>query len=119
MMGDVRLLLTIVGLGLLSACGNPSHGRAGTDPNNPAPLPIHSVTSSVMLNETPLATVTSRMVDTTAAFSAGKLIALTFDDGPRPDLLFGTNGSHPAPCPADILAKTGVKAPIVFVGGRC
>src|SRR5260370_21369619 len=118
MMGDVRLLLTIVGLGLLSACGNPSHGRAGTDPNNPAPLPIHSVTSSVMLNETPLATVTSRMVDTSSAFSAGKLIALTFDDGPRPYVLFGTKGVPPAPGLVDILDKNGVKATFFVVGWR-
>ena len=27
-----------------------------------------------------------------AAFSADKLIALTFDDGPRPYVLFGTKG---------------------------
>ena len=31
------------------------------------------------------------------AFSSDKLIALTFDDGPRPYVLFGSKGEHPGP----------------------
>jgi peptidoglycan-N-acetylglucosamine deacetylase len=47
-----------------------------------------------------------------------KLIALTFDDGPRPYVLFGTKGDHPAPGLVDILDHNGVKATFFVVGWR-
>jgi peptidoglycan/xylan/chitin deacetylase (PgdA/CDA1 family) len=108
-MVHVRLLLAMVGLGMLSGCGGW---------NNPAPLPSHGVTGAVMLKETPLATDTALMADTGSAFPADKLIALTFDDGPRPYVLFGTKGVHPAPGLADILDQNGVKATFFVVGWR-
>jgi peptidoglycan-N-acetylglucosamine deacetylase len=108
-MAHVRLLLAMVGLGMLSACGGW---------NNPAPLPGHSVTGSVMLKGTSLATDAAHMADTSSAFSADKLIALTFDDGPRPYVLFGTKGVHPAPGLVDILDQNGVKATFFVVGWR-
>ena len=52
------------------------------------------------------------------AFSADKLIALTFDDGPRPYVLFGTQGTHPAPGLLDVLDENGVKGTFFVVGWR-
>lgn len=52
------------------------------------------------------------------AFSADKLIALTFDDGPRPYVLFGTKGTHPAPGLLDVLDENGVKGTFFVVGWR-
>jgi peptidoglycan/xylan/chitin deacetylase (PgdA/CDA1 family) len=46
-----------------------------------------------------------------------KLIALTFDDGPRPYVLFGSK-EHPGPGLADVLDKNGVKATFFLVGWR-
>jgi peptidoglycan/xylan/chitin deacetylase (PgdA/CDA1 family) len=56
-------------------------------------------------------------VGPSSALPAGKLIALTFDDGPRPYVLFGSK-DHPAPGLADILDKNGIKATFFVVGWR-
>jgi peptidoglycan/xylan/chitin deacetylase (PgdA/CDA1 family) len=53
-----------------------------------------------------------------AAFSTDKLIALTFDDGPRPYVLFGTKGEHPGPSLLNVLDANGVKATFFVVGWR-
>ncbi len=53
-----------------------------------------------------------------AAFSTDKLIALTFDDGPRPYVLFGTKGEHPGPSLVNVLDANGVKATFFVVGWR-
>jgi peptidoglycan-N-acetylglucosamine deacetylase len=115
----LRLLLAIVGLGALSACSGPSIGRAGTDSNNPASNSSDSVTATVF-KRTPVvpASVGASVTDASGAFSTGKLIALTFDDGPRPYVLFGAKGVHPAPGLVDILDKNGVKATFFVVGWR-
>ncbi len=52
------------------------------------------------------------------AFSGDKLIALTFDDGPRPYVLFGTKGARPAPGLLDVLDQNGVKGTFFVVGWR-
>ena len=52
------------------------------------------------------------------AFSGDKLIALTFDDGPRPYVLLGTKGDHPAPGLLDTLDSHGVKGTFFVVGWR-
>jgi len=52
------------------------------------------------------------------AFSTDKLIALTFDDGPRPYVLFGGNGDHPGPSLLNTLDENGVKATFFVVGWR-
>ncbi len=52
------------------------------------------------------------------AFSADKLIALTFDDGPRPNVLLGTRGAHPLPGLLNVLDSSGVKATFFVVGWR-
>jgi len=49
---------------------------------------------------------------------ADKLIALTFDDGPRPYVLFGTHKDHAAPGLVDVLDNNGVKATFFVVGWR-
>jgi len=116
-MGQVKLLLSVLVFGMLSACRGPSHGIVGADPNNPA-FPNHSVASSLMLKEAPPAAVTALASATSSAFSANKLIALTFDDGPRPYVLFGAKGVHPAPGLVDILDRNGVKATFFVVGWR-
>ncbi len=51
-------------------------------------------------------------------FSTDKLIALTFDDGPRPYVLFGTKGEHPGPSLVNVLDSNGVKATFFVVGWR-
>lgn len=53
--------------------------------------------------------------DTSSALSGDRLIALTFDDGPRPYVLLGSKG---APGLLDILDKNGVKATFFVVGWR-
>lgn len=53
-----------------------------------------------------------------SAFSADKLIALTFDDGPRPYVLFGSKGEHAGPGLVSVLDSNGVKATFFVVGWR-
>lgn len=53
-----------------------------------------------------------------ASFSSDKLIALTFDDGPRPYVLFGSKGEHPGPGLVSVLDSSGVKATFFVVGWR-
>jgi peptidoglycan-N-acetylglucosamine deacetylase len=53
-----------------------------------------------------------------AVFSADKLIALTFDDGPRPYVLFGTKGDHAGSSLVNVLDESGVKATFFVVGWR-
>lgn len=55
---------------------------------------------------------------TGTAFSTDKLIALTFDDGPRPYVLFGTKGERPVPSLVGVLDSNGIKATFFVVGWR-
>jgi peptidoglycan-N-acetylglucosamine deacetylase len=57
-------------------------------------------------------------VTAVSAFSTDKLIALTFDDGPRPYVLFGSKGEHPGPSLVSVLDDNGVKATFFVVGWR-
>ena len=50
--------------------------------------------------------------------SDDKLIALTFDDGPRPYVLFGSKGEHSGPSLVSVLDGNGVKATFFVVGWR-
>ncbi|HXW16479.1 MAG TPA: polysaccharide deacetylase family protein, partial [Terriglobia bacterium] len=50
------------------------------------------------------------------AFSTDKLVALTFDDGPRPYVLLGTDDEHPGLL--SVLDANGVKATFFVVGWR-
>jgi peptidoglycan/xylan/chitin deacetylase (PgdA/CDA1 family) len=55
---------------------------------------------------------------TTMAFSAEKLIALTFDDGPRPYVLFGAKNPQPTPGLLDVLDRYQVKGTFFVMGWR-
>ena len=110
-MGCVRFLLSIAGLAVLSACSGANHLRAGMDPSNSSPAGSHAVAGSVISRGTSLTPASSDS-------SGGKLIALTFDDGPRPYVLFGSKAVHPAPGLAEILDQNGVKATFFVVGWR-
>jgi peptidoglycan/xylan/chitin deacetylase (PgdA/CDA1 family) len=109
-MGHIRLLLSIAGLALLSACGERHQLASGTANNSLSPG-NHTVAGRVMSRETSL-------TRTNFDSSGGKLIALTFDDGPRPYVLFGSKGVQPAPGLVDILDQNGVKATFFVVGWR-
>jgi peptidoglycan/xylan/chitin deacetylase (PgdA/CDA1 family) len=116
-MRQIKLLLFLAGLAVLSACGARNYPIAGTDANNSHSQGAHTVAASVMSRKVPPARV--RLVaDTTVASPVNKLIALTFDDGPRPYVLFGSKGVHPAPGLVDILDKNSVKATFFVVGWR-
>lgn len=55
-------------------------------------------------------------------FAAQKLIALTFDDGPRPYVLYGVKqpgaASGATPGLLDVLDRNGVKATFFYMGWR-
>src|SRR6478609_316752 len=97
LMGHVRLLLSIAGLAALSACAGPNrlgsnnlgsnNLKAGIDPNNSSSPGSHAVAGGVLSKETSLTPASSDS-------PGGKLIALTFDDGPRPYVLFGSKAAH-------------------------
>src|SRR5579872_7493817 len=50
--------------------------------------------------------------------AADKLIALTFDDGPRPYVLFGVKTPQSTPVLLDVLDQNGVKATFFVMGWR-
>ncbi|HLW52810.1 MAG TPA: polysaccharide deacetylase family protein [Candidatus Angelobacter sp.] len=66
----------------------------------------------------PAASATTTAAATTTVAPSNKLIALTFDDGPRPYVLLGVKGNHPAPGLMDVLDQNGVKATFFVVGWR-
>jgi peptidoglycan/xylan/chitin deacetylase (PgdA/CDA1 family) len=53
-----------------------------------------------------------------SAFSTDKLIALTFDDGPRPYVLFGSKEMPSRPALINVLDGSSVKATFFVVGWR-
>jgi peptidoglycan/xylan/chitin deacetylase (PgdA/CDA1 family) len=106
-MGHVRVLVSIAGLAVLSACSGFHDLAGGTDPNSAVSPGITSLTTK----DAPVARASS-------ASPSDKLIALTFDDGPRPYVLFGVKGEHPAPGLVNILDQNGVKATFFVVGWR-
>jgi peptidoglycan-N-acetylglucosamine deacetylase len=121
-MRHIRVFLLITGLAVLCACRGLHSFSAGADPDKSSALGSHSVALSAMAKEAPPASV-RKIANTAAAAStsltpAEKLIALTFDDGPRPYVLFGSKGDHAAPGLVDILDKNGVKATFFVVGWR-
>jgi peptidoglycan-N-acetylglucosamine deacetylase len=111
-MGHVKFLLPIAALAVLTACNSRHLLTAGTGPNDSSLLAGGSLAGSVRAKETPVPASKS------SVSSSDKLIALTFDDGPRPYVLFGSKGVHPAPGLADILDQNGVKATFFVVGWR-
>jgi len=116
-MGYVRSLLSIAALSVLSACSATRSLSVGTNPNSSSVAGSSTVASSVKLNSAPSPTARP-VAKITAPSPADKLIALTFDDGPRPYVLFGSKTVHPGPGLADILDQNGVKATFFVVGWR-
>ena len=116
-----RVLVSVAGLCLLSACAGPNHIAsnqvgAAVETNSSSPVATHSV-GSAMSNGPRTATARS-VADTTSASRGEKLIALTFDDGPRPYVLFGSKENNRGPGLVDILDQNGVKATFFVVGWR-
>ena len=116
-MGYVRFLLSIAALAVLSACSGTRSLSVGTNPNNFAAAGGSTAASSAKPNSVAPPTVRP-VADTASAFRGDKLIALTFDDGPRPYVLFGSKTAHPAQGLVDILEQNGVKATFFVVGWR-
>ena len=119
-MGQFRFLFSIAALcllGLLIGCSGSRIITTGIDSNNSS-----ASGSSGGNHGTPSAkgdaSTAPADTHTAPALTANKLIALTFDDGPRPYVLFGSKSAHPTPGLADILDKNGVKATFFVVGWR-
>ena len=55
---------------------------------------------------------------TTIANASQKLVALTFDDGPRPYVLYGVKEPQPTQGLLDLLKKNDVKATFFYMGWR-
>lgn len=115
-MGYVRFLLSIAALAVLSACSGTHSLRVGANPNNSSDIGRSTVASSSKSN--PTAATARPVANTTSAARGNKLIALTFDDGPRPYVLFGSKESNRGPGLVDILDQNGVKATFFVVGWR-
>jgi peptidoglycan-N-acetylglucosamine deacetylase len=116
-MRQIRMLLFIAALAALNGCAGSNDIRPGIDPGNASPIASSSVAGSTVSTKIPLATVRP-VADTGSAFRGDKLIALTFDDGPRPYVLFGSKESNRGPGLVDILDQNGVKATFFVVGWR-
>lgn len=58
------------------------------------------------------------LLTSATAFSSDKLIALTFDDGPRPYVLFGINPDRSGPSLINVLDRDNIKATFFVVGWR-
>ena len=105
-MGLIRFLSVVVALGMLTGIPGAGSLSDGGAPRHPATGNVPSKVATAMAGAP------------SATLPAGKLIALTFDDGPRPYVLFGSKRTHPAPALADILDSNGVKATFFVVGWR-
>jgi peptidoglycan/xylan/chitin deacetylase (PgdA/CDA1 family) len=116
-MRQIRVLLFIAALAALNGCAASNDIRAGIDPGTASPIASRSVAGSLASRKIPPATIRP-VADTRSAFRGDKLIALTFDDGPRPYVLFGSKESNRGPGLVDILDQNGVKATFFVVGWR-
>jgi len=116
-MRQIRMLLFIAALAALNGCAGPNNIRAGIDPGNASPVSSQSIAGVMVSKKIPTAKIRP-VADTSSAFRGDKLIALTFDDGPRPYVLFGSKESNRGPGLVDILDQNGVKATFFVVGWR-
>lgn len=117
LMRYVRFFFSIAAVALLSGCSGTRSLSVGTNPNNTSTVADRTVAGGAISKETPAATARP-VAKVTSAFSGDKLIALTFDDGPRPYVLFGSKESSRGQGLADILDQNGVKATFFVVGWR-
>ena len=103
----------IAGVGVLSACAGPSHiGVSVQQEGGTAQV------REVAMAAKPAAASAPVRPKTTLPSPSDRLIALTFDDGPRPYVLFGSKAGHSGPGLIDILNENGVKATFFVVGWR-
>jgi peptidoglycan/xylan/chitin deacetylase (PgdA/CDA1 family) len=79
---------------------------------------VKTLIGDVMSWRKVIALITFLYLAAGTAFSTDKLIALTFDDGPRPYVLFGIKGVHSSPSLVDVLDTNGVNATFFVVGWR-
>jgi len=110
-MRQLKVFLSFAGLFLLISCSGRHPVAAGTGSVSSCGPAVADTAASKEARVRAVA-------DTTIPSSGGKLIALTFDDGPRPYVLFGSKTVHPAPGLLDVLNKNGVKATFFVVGWR-
>jgi peptidoglycan/xylan/chitin deacetylase (PgdA/CDA1 family) len=103
---QIRLLASIAAAAVLSACGGPSY------------IGVANHSGSAVRSTETSAAVLRPPSDTRSASEPDKLIALTFDDGPRPYVLFGDKARHSGPGLVDTLDQNGVKATFFVVGWR-
>ena len=117
LMRYARFFFSIAAFALLNACSGTRSLSVGTNPNSFSTVADHTVAGEAISKATPLAAARP-VAKITSASPADKLIALTFDDGPRPYVLFGSKESNRGPGLADILDQNGVKATFFVVGWR-
>ncbi|HEU4414634.1 MAG TPA: polysaccharide deacetylase family protein [Candidatus Angelobacter sp.] len=115
-MRQFGMFLPLVGLALLSACASRNQVGVG-GPSGTSSADSRENSGRSASSEATQARI-SPVSDTSPVSPADKLIALTFDDGPRPYVLFGSRGDHAAPGLMDILDRNGVKATFFVVGWR-
>lgn len=106
MKGYLAVLL-IAGLSVLSGCTSSKYLNVDS----------HAVPAATTMMSREAASALATAPRSASVSSTDKLIALTFDDGPRPYVLFGGK-EHPGPGLADILDRNGVKATFFVVGWR-
>jgi peptidoglycan/xylan/chitin deacetylase (PgdA/CDA1 family) len=121
-MGYVRFVLSIAALAALSACaGSNKLGSnnlgTGIGAGDSSTAGGGHTAAGVVSKKVQAASVHA-VADTTSASRGDRLIALTFDDGPRPYVLFGSKESNHGPGLVDILDQNGVKATFFVVGWR-
>jgi peptidoglycan/xylan/chitin deacetylase (PgdA/CDA1 family) len=120
-MGYVRFSLAIAALAVLTACAgrnklssdNLGSDNLGTGIGSSG----HAAAGSVVTKEDPPVRIHA-VADRASASRGDKLIALTFDDGPRPYVLFGSKENNRGPGLVEILDQNGVKATFFVVGWR-
>ena len=115
-MRPIRLSLILAGLVALCACGGIHTFSAGVDPGGSSAAGGQGVAAVAVAKEALPTKVAKVAAASTDASHSDKLIALTFDDGPRPYVLFGSKGEHRAPGLVDILDQNGVKATQIVCG---
>src|SRR6185437_10616007 len=96
LMGHVKAFLSVVSLTMLSACGGLHNVGTATEPSTSSARATHTITVAMESKRTPVA-ASHATPDASSISPADKLIALTFDDGPRPYVLFGSKGVRPTP----------------------
>ena len=116
----IRVSLLVAGLAALSICSAFHFFSVRVEASTSAAAPGESGNGAAKEASTTRshAAAASDIATAKPATTSDKLIALTFDDGPRPYVLFGTKGEHPAPGLVDILDQNSVKATFFVVGWR-